>query len=311
MNYTTRLHAAIQLKKTSALVGLDPRFENLPASIVNAAREKGGNELMIKAMAYQSFCCEIIDIVSPLVPAVKPQAAFFEELGPAGCLALGHVIRHARKAGLIVICDAKRGDIGTTAQAYAHAYLAGVDPDAAPWGADALTINPYLGSDTLKPFVDVAVKRQAGLYVLVRTSNPGAATFQDRVQADQKLFESVGDVVEALNVETKGEKDLYGCVGAVIGATYPDELKSLRSRMINTPFLIPGYGSQGGTAEDVRFAFDAQGLGALVNSSRGINFAYEKEPYKSQFGQDQWRQAVEAATIEMIADLAKVNPICD
>lgn len=309
MTYIARLHHAIKRKKTSALVGLDPRYENLPDAIKQAAKDRGGDRHEIYAYAFERFCCEVIDVVGSLVPAVKPQSAFFEELGPEGCTALANVIRYARRAGLIVICDAKRGDIGSTAQAYANAYLAGEDPDDAPWGADALTVNPYLGTDTLQPFVDVAVKRKAGLYILVRTSNPGAVTFQDRMQDGAKLYEAVADVVESLNVETMASGDGYGSMGAVVGATYPEELLQLRERMPHTPLLIPGFGSQGGTAEDVKAAFDGQGLGAVINNSRGINFAYEKEPYKSQFGQANWQGAVETATKDMIVALKGVCPL--
>lgn len=309
MTYIARLHQAIQTKKTAALVGLDPRYENLPEAIKQSAKDHGGDRLELYAYAFERFCCEVIDVVAEMVPAVKPQAAFFEELGPAGCQALANVMMYARRAGLIVICDAKRGDIGSTAQAYASAYLAGENEHAAPWASDALTINPYLGVDTLQPFVDLAVKRDAGLYVLVRTSNPGAATFQDRAQDGTKLYEAVADAVEAFNLQTMRSGDEYGSIGAVVGATYPEELAILRKRMPHTPLLIPGFGSQGGTADDVKPAFDAHGLGAVVNNSRGINFAYEKEPYKSQFGQLDWQAAVETATKDMIGLLAQVCPL--
>jgi orotidine-5'-phosphate decarboxylase len=207
---------------------------------------------------------------------------------------------------LIVICDAKRGDIGTTAEAYARAYLAGDDPQAAPWSADALTVNPYLGSDTLQPFVNVARERGAGIYVLVRTSNPGAKTFQD-LGSDARLYQTVANVVEQLTIE-EIDADGYGCVGAVVGATYPAELTELRRRMPHAPLLVPGYGSQGGTAADVAAAFDDRGLGGLVNNSRGINFAFRSGPFAGQFAPQQWETAVEAATKQMVADLAGHTP---
>lgn len=303
-HYTDRLNAAVRAKQTPALVGLDPRLDQLPESIVAATRDRHPAATEAAAAAFEEFCSRVIDVVAPLVPAVKPQAAFFEQYGPAGCLALQRVIRRARNAGLIVICDAKRGDIGSTAQAYAEAYLAGEDPEATVWGADALTVNPYLGRDTLEPFVKVATERGAGIYVLVRTSNPGAATFQDRETDGQKLFQHVASVVEGFNAETTGESG-YGIVGAVVGATYPAELSELRQAMPQTPFLVPGYGAQGGGAADVAGGFADDGLGALVNSSRGINFAYRREPYASQFGPDQWEQAVEAATRDMISEFAE------
>ncbi len=305
--YSDRLNSRIQLLKTSALVGLDPRWDWLPDEITRSATAAGGTPLEIQARAFEAFSCSIIDVVASLVPAVKPQVAFFEQLGPVGMTALYHVMHYARKAGLIVIADAKRGDIGSTASAYADAWLAGESPDAAPYPADALTINAYLGKDTLQPFVDAAVAKGAGLYVLVRTSNLGAAVFQDRETAGEKLFETVADVVQGLNAEFwPGES--YGGVGAVVGATWPQELSDLRARMPNTPLLVPGYGSQGGTAADVAGAFDAHGLGAVINSSRGINFAFRREDLADQFGPKNWRDAIAAATHEMIADLRNHTP---
>ena len=296
-HYTTRLHDAIKAKRTPVLVGLDPRLNQLPPDVLSHARELHDDPVAQAASAFEEFCVRLIDVVAPLVPAVKPQAAFFEEWGPDGCLALARVIRYARSKGLIVICDGKRGDIGTTAEAYARAYLAGADPLAAPWQADALTVNPYLGKDTLEPFVKVAAERGAGIYVLVKTSNPGSASFQDKVAEGKPVFQHVAQAKET-------DENGYGCIGAVVGATYPRELVELRSAMPNVPLLIPGYGSQGGAAADVAAAFDSQGLGAVVNNSRGINFAYKAPPYDEQFGARNWEAAAEAATKRMIADLA-------
>ena len=306
-SYTDRLHEQIRARQTSALVGLDPRWNLLPDEIRTTAEAAGGTTFEIHARAFQSFCCELIDIVAPLVSCVKPQVAFFEQLGPAGILAVQHVIGYARRQGLIVIADAKRGDIGSTAEAYADAWLAGEDPDRAPFAADALTVNAYLGTDTLAPFVAAARERNAGLYILVRTSNPGAVAFQDRVTDGQKLFEGVADVVESLNTENWSGAD-YGSVGAVVGATWPEELQLLRERMPHTPLLVPGYGSQGGTAADVAGAFDGSGLGGVINSSRGINFAHRKEPFATEFGEARWRDAVVAATQQMIEDLRTHTP---
>jgi orotidine-5'-phosphate decarboxylase len=303
-HYTTRLHEAIKAKGTSALVGLDPRLDLLPPDVLAHARELHDDPIAIAASAFEEFCVRLIDVVAPLVPAVKPQAAFFEELGPDGCLSLARVMRYARQQGLIVICDGKRGDIGTTAEAYARAYLAGADPLAAPWQADALTVNPYLGRDTLEPFVRVAKERGAGIYVLVKTSNPGSASFQDRLADGVKLYRHVAQVVEELSAET--EEDGFGIVGAVVGATYPEELIQLRAAMPHVPLLVPGYGSQGGQAADVAAAFKCGGLGALINNSRGINFAFRAKGYDEQFGPRRWEAAAEAATKQMIADLAKV-----
>jgi orotidine-5'-phosphate decarboxylase len=301
-HYATRLHEAIRRKGTAALVGLDPRLDLLPPTIVDKARSLETNETAAAARAFTEFCLRLIDVVAPLVPAVKPQSAFFEQYGPPGVASLGQVIAHAKKAGLIVILDAKRGDIGSTAEAYAAGLLGGAEPEH-PWQADALTVSPYLGADTLEPFVKRAVQTAGGVYVLVRTSNPGAATFQDLGQHGQTLYETVAETVEQLAVRT-ADADGYGCVGAVVGATYPEELRLLRAAMPHAPLLVPGYGSQGGTAADVAAAFDARGLGALINSSRAINFAYRAAPYAEQFGPNQWEAAAEAATRQMIAELA-------
>jgi orotidine-5'-phosphate decarboxylase len=305
--FAVRLDTAVRSKGNPVVVGLDPRYEQIPAEIRNSAQQRSSVPAEQVALAFEEFCCRIIDVISGLVPAVKPQAAFFEEFGPPGCAALARVIHKARRAGLLVICDAKRGDIGTTAEAYARGYLAGRDPAAAAWGADALTVNPYLGRDTLEPFVRIAVERGAGIYVLVRTSNPGAGTFQDIREDGVMVYRRVAAVVEELAELTRhGQR--YGAVGAVVGATYPQELAELRQAMPHVPFLIPGYGAQGGAGKDIASAFAVDGLGAVVNSSRGIIFAGERKEYAARFSPADWEQAVEAATRAMIADLAENTP---
>lgn len=308
-SFIQRLHDQIRLRKTAALVGLDPRWDLLPVEIRRKAEQRGGEANAVRATAYEEFCRRVIDVVAPLVPAVKPQSAFFEDCGPAGVAALANVVQYARSAGLIVICDAKRGDIGSTAEAYAAAYLAGEDPAAAPFAADALTVNPYLGIDSLQPFVDRAAHVGAGLYVLVRTSNPGARDFQDRKTDGETLFAAVAREVEQLSLKSMVEGEGYGSIGAVVGATYPEELSQLRGQMPHVPLLVPGYGSQGGTSKDVATAFDAAGLGALINSSRGILFAFQKGKLAQEFGETHWEGAVEAATRMMINDLNAHTPV--
>ncbi len=306
-DYAERLNEAVRAKKTPALVGIDPRLDQLPEPLVNAAAAQACDECELAARAFEQFACRLVDVVAPLVPAVKPQAAFFEKYGPAGCAALQRVIRYARSKELLVICDGKRADIGSTATAYAEAYLAGSDPSAAPWAADALTVHAYLGADTLEPFVQLARQRGAGVYVLVRTSNPGAGTLQD-LQADGRpVYRHVAELVERL-AERTADGGRFGCVGAVVGATYPTELAELRGVLPHAPLLVPGYGAQGGGAADVAAAFDEDGLGALINSSRAINFAFRREPYASRFGVERWEDAVEAATRDMIAELAAKTP---
>jgi orotidine-5'-phosphate decarboxylase len=296
-HFADRLAAAVKRTGNPVCVGLDPRAKNLPAGMLT----DGEQSSKAVASAYANFCIDVIDVVASLVPAVKPQAAFFEEIGPLGMAALAGVIEHARSRGLIVIVDGKRNDIGSTAVAYARAYLG----DESAWHADALTVSPYLGDDSLKPFVDVARERGAGIFVLVKTSNPGGGLLQDASCDGEPLYRRVADHVENLAVANAGECG-YGAVGAVVGATYPEQLAELRQAMPHAWFLVPGYGSQGGTAADVAAAFDGHGLGAIVNNSRGIIFAHERPEYAERFSAARWQDAIEAATREMIAELAAV-----
>jgi orotidine-5'-phosphate decarboxylase len=256
------------------------------------------------ATAYRDFCHRIIDVVAPLVAVVKPQAAFFEQLGPDGMVALAQVVQYARDCGLLVILDGKRNDIGSTAAAYADAYLG---PTQSPWGCDALTVSPYLGDDSLSPFVEVAVQRGAGVFVLVKTSNPGGRLFQDLQTEQTCVYQHVARHVAQLATQAMGDCG-YGAIGAVVGATYPEQLQELRHEMPQSWLLVPGYGSQGGTARDVAGAFDEHGLGAIVNNSRGIIFAHQRPEYQVQNGQGNWQAAVEAATLDMIAQLRSDTP---
>lgn len=282
------------------VVGLDPRWEQLPSPV----RGGGDGSWAAQATAYTVFCNGVVDAVASLVPAVKIQAAFFEELGPAGVTAMASVIGHAQGRGLLVILDGKRNDIGSTAVAYARGYLG---RSKSAWHADALTISPYLGDDSLTPFVEVATERGAGLYVLVKTSNPGSGMLQDLVADGKKLYRRVAQHVELLATETAGDCG-YGSVGAVVGATYPEQLAELRAAMPHTWFLVPGFGSQGGTAADVAAAFDDHGRGAIVNNSRGIIFAHSRRDYVERFGDARWQEAVEAATREMNDQLCAAIP---
>lgn len=299
VHFADKLQAAVQSKKTPLIVGLDPRLERIPPPL---RPDKAPVDGQTAAHLYQSFCCRIIDVVANLVPAVKPQAAFFEALGPHGTMALAEVAEYASDAGLLVIMDAKRGDIGSTAKAYAQAYLS--NNSVSPWKSDALTVNPYLGNDTLQPFVQQAQSSGSGLYVLVKTSNPGSDWIQGVSEDGNTIHERVADHVQELSKSNIGSSG-YGFVGAVVGATWPEQLNELRNRMPNVPFLVPGFGAQGGTAKDVAGAFDEQGNGAVVNSSRGIIFAYEIEKYS---GAGSWQSAVEAATRDAIEQLANDTP---
>jgi len=295
--FADRLAAAVRRCQNPVLVGLDPRAQSLPPGLLRDANNAAAAET---AAAYRDFCRGIIDVVAPLVPAVKPQAAFFEQLGPAGMTVLADIIAYAQERGLLVIVDGKRNDIGSTAAAYAQGFLGPRAQSA--WGADALTVSPYLGDDSLQPFVEVATERGAGVFVLVKTSNPGGRMFQDLPCDGRPLYRHVAQYVETLAANTAGACG-YGAVGAVVGATYPQQLAELRSLMPHTWFLVPGFGSQGGTAADVAAAFDARGTGAIVNNSRGIIFAHAIPPYAERFGPGRWQEAVAAATRDMIAQL--------
>ncbi len=293
-HFADRLLAAVRQKRTPVLVGLDPRAESLPPGLL------AGEGYEAVAKAYIAFCRGVIDVVADLVPAVKPQAAFFEQLGPPGMRALKEVIDYAAARGLLVILDGKRNDIGSTAMGYAQAYLGRGAKSA--WGCDALTVSPYLGDDSLTPFVETARQRGAGIFVLVKTSNPGGKRFQDIAAEGRSVYRHVAEYVESLAAETVGVGG-YGVVGAVIGATYPAQLAELRQAMPHTWFLIPGFGAQGGTAKDCATAFDPQGGGAIVNNSRGIIFAHALPIYRERFGNARWQAAVEAATRDMIEQL--------
>jgi orotidine-5'-phosphate decarboxylase len=292
-HFVDRLSAAIRRTGNAVCVGLDPRVRNLPAGLVPIDEA----DPSVLADAYAKFCIGVVDVVASLVPIVKPQAAFFEELGPGGMNALADVIDHARSRGLLILLDGKRNDIGSTAEAYARGYLG----NESAWRADALTVSPYLGDDSLAPFVEVAQKRGAGIFVLVKTSNPGGGMLQDLQCNGQAVYARVAAQVEQFSRSATGQCG-YGAVGAVVGATYPAQLVELRQAMPHSWFLVPGYGSQGGTAADVAPAFDENGLGAIVNNSRGLIFAHERPEFSGRFGSN-WQAAVEAATREMIEAL--------
>lgn len=290
--FADRLAAAVRHCGNPVVVGLDPRWEQLPVLLRGVSEDPAA-----KAEAFRKFSCEILDVVAGRVAAVKPQMAFFEELGPAGMLALADVIEHARHLGVLVLLDGKRNDIGSTAEGYARAYLGA----GSAWHADALTVSPYLGDDSLTPFVKQAKHQSAGIFVLVKTSNPGGRTFQDLNINGQPLYRHVAQLVEKLAEETVADCG-YGAVGAVVGATYPEQLAELRAAMPHAWFLVPGFGAQGGSAADVKAAFDDRGLGAVINSSRAIIFAHERPEYAA-FAQSSWQTAVERAVEEMAAEL--------
>jgi orotidine-5'-phosphate decarboxylase len=299
-HFADRLAAAVRTKRNAVCVGLDPRWESLPLAVRGHASP---TSLADVADAFETFCGRVLDLVAPLVPVVKPQSAFFEACGPDGLAVLQRLLRKARDLGLIAILDAKRNDIASTGAAYADAAFAGVTAGGAThpvWDADALTINPYLGRDSVEPFLTSARRSCRGVFVLVRTSNPGAGQFQDLVCGGEPVYLHVGRAVQTWAAENLGRCGL-GDVGAVAGATHPAELARLRRELPNVVFLVPGYGAQGGTAADVAAAFRPDGLGAVVNSSRGILFPFEPDDRD-------WEAKIEAATRDTIRALADANP---
>jgi len=261
-------------------VGIDPRWEMLPPALRTRARELEPDPARAAAWAYGELAAAVIDATGPYACAAKPQAAFFEALGPAGYEALVRVVALARGAGLVVIADAKRGDIGSTSRAYAQAAFGGLDIDGEPLAgldADALTVNPYFGTDGIEPFLQAADERGRGVFVLVRTSNPSAAEIQDLVVGGEdggraKLYERVARLVAGWG-ETRTGASGWSSVGAVAGATSPETLAEIRHALPKSILLVPGYGAQGAGAEDVARAFDEKGEGAIVNASRSIVFA--------------------------------------
>jgi orotidine-5'-phosphate decarboxylase len=298
-SFSSRLTTAIKARGTPACIGLDPRRESLPPHFRAAEVASADTEKL--AGIFTDFCKGVIDVVAPLVPVVKPQVACFEALGPAGMTALGDVMTYARSAGLIVLADGKRGDIGSTAEAYASGWLAG------PWAADALTVNPYLGLDSIEPFVKAATDHDAGIFVLVKTSNPGGKDFQDLSTGGRTIYEHVAAAVESLAARTAGG-EAYGAVGAVVGATWPKQLDDLRTAMPHAWILVPGFGRQGGRAADVRGAFDADGLGALIVSARDVIFAHARPEMNEGLAESQWQTSVERACRDMTERLADDTP---
>jgi orotidine-5'-phosphate decarboxylase len=301
-----RLCSAIAQKGSPVVVGLDPRLDSLPAPLLAECRELYGATTQAAAEALWRFNRAIIDAVHDLVPAVKPQLAFYERYGVAGMQAFARTVRYAQEAGLCVIADAKRNDIGPVAASYAEAFLGTttVFEQVVPgdFTVDALTVNAFLGSDGMEPFVNCACQYGRGLFVLVKTSNASSGEIQDQLVDGRPLYEHLGQLVDMWGKTSRGASG-YSLVGAVVGATYPEQGRRLRALMPHTLFLVPGYGAQGATAADVVGCFDARGQGALVNASRSILFAYRTPPYATRYGAAAYAAAARVATQQMIAEL--------
>jgi orotidine-5'-phosphate decarboxylase len=305
-HFADRLCEAITRKGNAVVVGLDPRLESLPAALVETCRATYGSTTRAVAEALWRFNRDIIDAVYDLVPVVKPQLAFYERYGLAGMQAYAQTVRYAHEAGLLVIADGKRNDIGPTAVGSAEAFLGPtrVFEQTVPgdFEVDALTVNAFLGSDGIMPFIDQAQQHGRGLFVLVKTSNASSSELQDLAVAGQPLYEHLGQLVEAWGAASRGHCG-YSAVGAVVGATYPQQAKALRALMPHTIFLVPGYGAQGATAADVVGCFDAHGYGAIINASRSILFAFRTPPYAAL----SHAAAARAATLHMIHTLRQAR----
>ncbi|GCA67925.1 orotidine 5'-phosphate decarboxylase [Mediterraneibacter butyricigenes] len=294
------------IKKTNApiVVGLDPMLSYVPEQVQKKAYAEFGETLEGAAEAIWQFNKEIIDHTYDLIPAVKPQVAMYEQFGVPGMAAFKKTVDYCKEKGLVVIGDIKRGDIGSTSAAYATGHLGRVQIGSksyVPFDEDFVTVNPYLGSDGVNPFIDVCKEEKKGLFILVKTSNPSSGEFQDQLIDGKPLYELVGERVAQWGESCMGEE--YSYIGAVVGATYPEMGKALRKIMPKSYILVPGYGAQGGKGKDLVHFFNEDGLGAIVNSSRGIIAAYKQEAY-AKFGPEHFGEASRAAVEAMVADIS-------
>ncbi|MCI8327910.1 MAG: orotidine-5'-phosphate decarboxylase [Lachnospiraceae bacterium] len=298
-----RLVAKIQKTRAPIVVGLDPMLSYIPEHIQKKSFREYGETLAGAADAIWQFNKKIVDAICDLIPAVKPQIAMYEQFGIEGLKAFQKTVDYCHEKDLIVIGDIKRGDIGSTSAAYATGHLGKVQVGSKEYSAfdeDFVTVNPYLGTDGVKPFIDVCKEEKKGLFILVKTSNPSSGEFQDRVIDGRPLYEWVGEKVAEWGQDHMGEN--YSHIGAVVGATYPEMGKVLRNVMPKSFILVPGYGAQGGKGEDLVHFFNRDGLGAIVNSSRGIIAAYRQEEY-TKFGEENFEDASRAAVVDMIEDI--------
>ena len=305
-----KLIKKIKEKEAPIVVGLDPKLSYVPKHIRMDAYAAYGETLEGAAEAIWQFNKQIIDATEDLIPAVKPQIAMYEMLGIPGLITFQRTCTYAKAKGLIVIGDIKRGDIGSTSEAYAVGHLGvkivGQNTPWSPFREDFVTVNPYLGSDGVTPFIKIAKEQKKGIFVLVKTSNPSSGEFQDQlVEGGRPLYELVADKVVEWGEEHMG--DDYSYVGAVVGATYPEMGAALRKRLPRNYILVPGYGAQGGQGKDLKPFFNEDGLGAIVNSSRGIICAYQKAPYCDRYGSEVFADAAREAVLDMKEDLKQVR----
>lgn len=298
-----------KIRKTNApiVVGLDPMMQYIPEHIQKKAFAEFGETPAGAAEAVWQYNKGIVDAVYDLIPAVKPQIAMYEQFGVEGVKAFQKTVDYCKEKGLVVIGDIKRGDIGSTSEAYAVGHLGKAAVGSQSFYGfheDFVTVNPYLGSDGVKPFMKVCREEKKGIFVLVKTSNPSSGEFQDRLVDNKALYELVGEKVAEWGAECMPENGAYSYVGAVVGATYPEQGKILRKIMPHTFILVPGYGAQGGKGADLVHFFNEDGLGAIINSSRGIIAAYKQEQYAA-FGAENYADASRQAVIDMQKDIAE------
>lgn len=303
-NFADRLIAAIKEKGNPCIIGIDPRFELIPKDFFADSEDKTKNEIIEDVLF--DWGSTVIDEVKDIVPAVKLQSAFYEACGVPGMWALKRLVSYAKEAGLLVVIDAKRNDIGPTAEAYASAFIGRtmlLEKEEIIFGADCVTVSPFLGRDSLVPFAEAAKKYGTGIFVLVKTSNPGSGDLQDQKLAStgEELYKYLAKMVAELGSDTMGSSG-YSSIGAVVGATYPEEAAALRAIMPKAIFLVPGYGAQGGSAKDTLPAFNADKLGALIHSARGITFTHTN----TDISRDEYLTIVRENTKKMIAEISGI-----
>lgn len=302
-----KLISRIQITNAPIVVGLDPMMKYMPGYIQKKAFEELGETLEGAAEAIWQYNKGIVDAIYDLVPAVKPQIAMYEQFGIPGMIAFQKTVDYCKEKDLVVIGDVKRGDIGSTSEAYAVGHLGRVTVGGKSYcgfGEDFATVNPYLGSDGIAPFIKVCKEEKKGIFVLVKTSNPSSGEFQDQLIEGRHLYELVGEKVSRWGAECMPEEGSYSYVGAVVGATYPEQGKLLRKIMPRTFILVPGYGAQGGKGADLVHFFNEDGLGAIINSSRGIIAAWQQEKY-AQCGEEGYADAARMAVLDMREDIAQ------
>ena len=302
MNAIDRLIDKIKQTNNPTVMGLDPRFDMLPKCVT----DKYDKTLEGVSKAILEYNKALIDETCDIIPAVKPQIAFYEMFGIPGLEAFKETCKYAKEKGMIVIADIKRGDIGSTAQGYSNAFLRKTkigDHEESIFDVDFVTVNPYMGTDCVKPFIEDCKKYDKGIFILVKTSNPSSGELQDlKLENGKEVYMQVADLVEKWGEDLVGKYG-YSSVSAVVGATYPEQLEQIRSKAPHTYFLIPGYGAQGGKAEDIALGFDKNGLGGIVNASRSLMCAYKSEIWKNQFTEEEYAKATRAEAIRMKEEL--------